>query len=110
MNYPAEYGYIDETLELDGDPLDILVISSEATFPGCIVPARIIGNLKIIDNGQEDNKIISVCAVDPRYKEVEELKDLSEFTLAEIRNFLKTINLYKELKLFVKNMKELKKL
>ncbi len=87
MNYPAEYGYIDETLELDGDPLDILVISSEATFPGCIVPARIIGNLKIIDNGQEDNKIISVCAVDPRYKEVEELGDLSEFTLAEIRNF-----------------------
>ena len=78
MNYPAEYGYIEETLELDGDPLDILVISSEATFPGCIVPAKIIGNLKVLDNGQEDNKIISVCAVDPR---------LSEFTLAEIKNF-----------------------
>ena len=58
MNYPAEYGYIEETLELDGDPLDILVISSEATFPGCIVPAKIIGNLKVLDNGQEDNKII----------------------------------------------------
>ena len=77
MNYPAEYGYIEETLELDGDPLDILVISSEATFPGCIVPAKIIGNLKVLDNGQEDNKIISVCAVDPRYKEVEKLEDLS---------------------------------
>ena len=87
MNYPAEYGYIEETLELDGDPLDILVISSEATFPGCIVPAKIIGNLKVLDNGQEDNKIISVCAVDPRYKEVEKLEDLSEFTLAEIKNF-----------------------
>lgn len=87
MNYPAEYGYIENTLELDGDPLDILVISSEATFPGCIVPARIIGNLKLIDNGFEDNKIIAVCAVDPRYQEVEKLADLSEFTLAEIRNF-----------------------
>lgn len=87
MNYPAEYGYIDETLELDGDPLDILVISSEATFPGCIVPAKIIGNLKLFDNGQEDNKIIAVCAVDPRYQEVERLEDLSEFTRAEIKNF-----------------------
>ena len=63
------------------------MISSEATFPGCIVPAKIIGNLKVLDNGQEDNKIISVCAVDPRYKEVEKLEDLSEFTLAEIKNF-----------------------
>lgn len=87
MNYPAEYGYIDETLELDGDPLDILVVSSEATFPGCIVPAKIIGNLKLLDNGQEDNKIIAVCAVDPRYKEIKKLDDLSEFTLAEIKNF-----------------------
>ena len=48
MTYPAEYGFIEETLELDGDPLDILVISSEATFPGCIVPTRVIGNLKIL--------------------------------------------------------------
>ena len=45
MAYPAEYGYIPNTLELDGDPLDILVISSEATFPGCVVPAKIIGVL-----------------------------------------------------------------
>ena len=87
MNYPAEYGYIEDTLELDGDPLDILVISSEATFPGCIVPARVIGCLTLYDNGKLDHKIISVVAVDPRYNEINNLNDLSEFTLDEIKDF-----------------------
>ena len=87
MTYPAEYGYLDETLSPDGDPLDILVISSEATFPGCIVPARIIGYLKVIDNGYEDYKLISVVNVDPRYNDINTLEDLSEFTLEEIKDF-----------------------
>ena len=87
MTYPAEYGYIPNTLELDGDPLDILVISSEATFPGCVVPAKIIGVLTLIDNGLIDHKIISVVAVDPRYNEINKLSDLSEFTLEEIKDF-----------------------
>ena len=87
MNYPAEYGYIDETLSPDGDPLDILVISNEPTFPGCIVPARIIGYLHMIDNGYDDYKIISVVSVDPRNNDINELSDLSEFTLKEIKNF-----------------------
>ncbi len=87
MSYPAEYGYIENTLAKDGDPLDILVISSEPTFPGCIVPARVIGYLSVIDNGHEDYKLISVVNVDPRYNEVKCLNDLSNFTLAEIKNF-----------------------
>ncbi len=87
MGYPAEYGFIDETLANDGDPLDILVIGTEPTYPGCIIPARVIGVLKIIDNGFEDYKIISVVDVDPRYDEIKELSDLSGFILDEIRNF-----------------------
>ena len=87
MSYPAEYGYIENTLANDGDPLDILVISSEATFPGCVVPARVIGYLKMIDNGFEDYKLISVVAVDPRYNEINKLSDLSNFTLEEIKDF-----------------------
>ncbi len=102
MNYPAEYGYIENTLALDGDPLDILVISSEPTFPGCVVPARIIGYLSVIDNGYEDYKLISVVAVDPRYDDVKCLNDLSNFTLEEIKNFFQnyktlqniTVNVY----------------
>lgn len=87
MTYPAEYGYLDETLSPDGDPLDILVISSEATFPGCIVPARVIGYLNVIDNGYEDYKLISVVNCDPRYDDINNLDDLSPFILEEIKDF-----------------------
>lgn len=87
MSYPAEYGFIDNTLAKDGDPLDILVIGSEPSYPGCIIPARVIGALKMLDNGKEDYKIISVVAVDPRYNEVNKLDDLSSFVLDEIKNF-----------------------
>ena len=73
MSYPAEYGFIDDTLSDDGDPLDILVITNSPTFPGCIVPARILGYLKVIDNGYDDYKLISVVDVDPRFSEIESL-------------------------------------
>ena len=87
MGYPAEYGFLEGTLALDGDPLDILVIGTEPTYPGCIVPARVVGYLEAIDNGFEDYKLISVVDVDPRYNEVNELGDLSPFILDEIKNF-----------------------
>ncbi len=103
MNYPAEYGYLENTLSPDGDPLDILVITSEATFPGCIVPARVIGFLRVVDNDYEDYKIISVVAVDPRYNEVNNLADLSEFTLDEIKNFFEN---YKTLQKITVEVKE----
>lgn len=87
MGYPAEYGFLEDTLALDGDPLDILVIGTEPTYPGCIVPARVVGYLMVVDNGNEDYKLISVVDCDPRYDEIKELKDLSPFILDEIKNF-----------------------
>lgn len=87
MGYPAEYGFLENTLALDGDPLDILVIGTEPTYPGCIVPSRVIGYLEAIDNGFEDYKLISVVDVDPRYDGVNKLEDLSPFILEEIKNF-----------------------
>lgn len=102
MTYPAEYGYIAQTLANDGDPLDILVISSEATFPGCIVPARVIGCLEMYDNGKEDFKIISVVDVDPRYKEINKLEDLSSFTLQEIKNFFENYKTLENIEVIVK--------
>lgn len=87
MTYPAEYGFIDNTLSLDGDPLDILVLTSEPTFPGCVVPARIVGFLETNDNGFGDNKIIAVNAVDPRFNDINEIEDIKEHTLIEIKDF-----------------------
>ncbi len=89
MSYPAEYGMIENTLAPDGDPLDILVIGSEPTFPGCTVPARILGYLSTRDNGKEDYKLISVVECDPRFYHVQVLSDLSPFVLQEIADFFR---------------------
>ncbi|MEC9484946.1 MAG: inorganic diphosphatase [Candidatus Izemoplasma sp.] len=94
MTYPAEYGYIENTLAEDNDPLDILVISSSKTFPGCIVDARVVGYLNMIDNGEPDQKIIAVMNKDPRFSHINEINDIQEHTLREIKHFFKT---YKDL-------------
>ena len=94
MTYPAEYGYLEETLALDNDPLDILVLSTSKTFPGCIVDARIVGYLDVIDNGEPDAKIIAVMDKDPRFSHINELTDIQQHTLREIKHFFKT---YKDL-------------
>ena len=87
MVYPTEYGIVENTLAPDGDPLDILVVCSEPTFPGCIVPARVLGYLEMLDNGKLDYKLISVVDCDPRYEDLHELGDLPGFVLKEIANF-----------------------
>ena len=87
MIYPAEYGVLEDTLAPDGDELDILVISSDPTFPGCTVPARVLGYLDMVDNGKLDYKLISVVDCDPRYGSIRELDHLDPFLLKEIANF-----------------------
>lgn len=87
MTYPSEYGYIDETLAPDGDPVDILVICEEASFPGCVVEAKVLGYLDTIDNGHGDPKIIAVNNVDPRCNFYNSLDELPKHSLIEIKNF-----------------------
>ncbi len=101
MVYPAEYGYIENTLAPDGDPLDILVIGTEPSYPGCIIPARVLGYLAMTDNGAEDYKLISVVACDPRYDEIRELKQLPSFTLKEIKNFFENYKILQKLEVTV---------
>ncbi len=94
MFYPAEYGYLENTLALDGDPLDILVIVSNPTFPGCVIETRVLGFLSMIDGGEEDSKLIGVPVNDPRFKDVQTLEDLPAHKLKEIAHFFKC---YKDL-------------
>ena len=98
MIYPAEYGIIENTLAPDGDPLDILVICSDPTFPGCTVPARVLGYLSMVDGGKLDYKLISVVDCDPRYDNVQELSDLSPFVLREISNFFANYKVLQDVK------------
>ena len=94
VHYPADYGFVTDTLGGDGDPLDALVVVEEPTFPGCIVPARPIGTLLMRDSKGEDEKILAVPVGDPRFDEIRELTDLPKHWLKEIETFFAT---YKEL-------------
>ena len=87
MTYPAEYGFIDKTLAADRDPLDILVLATTKTFPGCIVDARVIGYLDMIDSGDHDQKIIAVVDADPRFEDINDIDDIKELQLKEIKLF-----------------------
>lgn len=90
VTYPYDYGFIPNTLADDGDPLDGMVIIDQPTFPGCVITARPIGMLEMIDGGDRDEKILCVPAKDPRYAQVTSLKDVSEHRLAEIAEFFRT--------------------
>lgn len=101
MNYPTEYGIIENTLAPDGDPLDILVVATEPTFPGTVVPARVVGYLTMTDGGQEDYKLIAVVDCDPRYQDVTELHHLPSFLLKEIKNFFENYKVLQKIKVEV---------
>lgn len=85
--YPTEYGYIPSTLAEDDDPLDIMVIASSPTIPGCLIRARVIGALEISDTGEKDTKIIAAAENDPRMDHYQSLDDLSPAIKEEIVDF-----------------------
>jgi inorganic pyrophosphatase len=85
--YPADYGFIPHTLAEDGDPLDVLVLLDEPTFPGCHIRVRPVGVFWMEDEAGPDAKVLCVPANDPRSSQIEDLADLPEFLLAEIEHF-----------------------
>jgi inorganic pyrophosphatase len=90
VQYPYDYGFVPNTLADDGDPLDGMVIMDQPTFPGCVIAARPIGMLEMIDGGDRDEKILCVPDKDPRYSNVKSIKDLPQHRLDEIAEFFKT--------------------
>jgi inorganic pyrophosphatase len=92
--YPADYGFIPDTLGEDGDPLDALVLVQEPTFPGCLIRSRPVGMFRMTDEKGGDDKIICVPAGDPRQENLRELEDIPEFYRLEIHHFF---TVYKEL-------------
>lgn len=90
VHYPYDYGFIPNTLADDGDPLDGLVMIDEPTFPGCVIAARPIGMLEMIDSGDRDEKVLCVAVDDPRYSDYTSLKDVPAHRLDEIAEFFRT--------------------
>lgn len=86
--YPCDYGWICGTKgENARKPLNVLVMSTNPTFPGCLVVTRPIGALLMDDHSGEDHKVLSVAVADPRFDDVRSLNDLSRHTLLEIQHF-----------------------
>jgi inorganic pyrophosphatase len=92
--YPHDYGFIEETLGEDGDPLDALVLLDEPTFPGCLIRCRAIGMFRMRDEAGGDDKVLCIPAGDPRMDHIRELDDVSEFDRLEIQHFFEV---YKDL-------------
>ncbi len=94
MMYPADYGFIPETLALDGDPLDVLVLMNEPTFSGCVIEVKPIGVFHMADDKGPDEKIICVPVSDPIWNKLENLNDINPHLLKEITHFFQV---YKDL-------------
>jgi len=92
--YPADYGFVPETLEEDGDPLDVMVLVTNPTLPGCLIDTRVVGALEMIDNGSPDVKLLGVPIKDPRFSHVMHLNDVPPHVRREIEYFFQT---YKDL-------------
>lgn len=93
-HYPADYGFVPETLAEDGDPLDVMALVAEPTFPGCRIRVRIIGMLLMEDQGELDHKLIGVPAGDPRWDTTKGVDDLSADFRGELEHFF---TVYKDL-------------
>ncbi|CDZ90535.1 inorganic diphosphatase [Rhodococcus ruber] len=87
FGYPADYGYIENTLGEDGDPLDCMVLLPESVLPGVIVEARPVGMFKMVDEAGGDDKVLAVPAGDPRWDHVKDISDVSQFELDAIKHF-----------------------
>jgi inorganic pyrophosphatase len=92
--YPHDYGFVDETLGEDGDPLDALVLVQEPTFPGCLIRCRTIGMFRMTDEAGGDDKLICVPVADPRVDHLRDIYHMSEFDRLEVQHFFEV---YKDL-------------
>jgi len=92
--YPCEYGFVSNSLAKDGDPADIMALTGEPTFTGCVIEVRVVGMLKMIDHGVEDNKMLAVPVRDPHWSHIKKLKQVNKDRLNEIEHFFRV---YKQL-------------
>ncbi len=94
MHYPSDYGFVTETLALDGDPIDAMVLVSEPTFPGCLIEVKPIGLFKMYVEKGPDAKLLCVPVKDPIWNQINSLEDVNPHLLKEIEHFFQV---YKDL-------------
>lgn len=97
FRYPLDYGFIPQTRSEDGDHLDALVIGGEPLFPGCVVEARVIGMLNMVDSGEADAKILTVQAKNPRFSAIKTIKDIETYEPHLLKEVVHFMEHYKDL-------------
>ena len=94
QDYPFDYGFVPQTLWDDGDPLDVVVLTTYPLVPGIVAHVRPVAVINMVDSGESDAKIVGVPVEDPRFEHVKDLADVNKHTLKEIEHFFIT---YKKL-------------
>ncbi len=94
VQYPGDYGFFPQTFYDDGDPLDVLVMTNLPTFTGCWVEARPIGLFRMLDKGEQDDKVLAVLEYDPFFSDYRDYNDLPSHYLKEVEHFFQV---YKDL-------------
>jgi inorganic pyrophosphatase len=92
--YPTDYGFIPDTLSLDSDPLDVMVLVSEPTFPGCVIEVKPIALFRMEDDKGVDDKVLAVPCSDPNWNQLQTLDDVAKQMRDEIEHFF---SVYKDL-------------
>ena len=87
MAYPADYGFIEDTLGNDGDPLDAMVLLPQPVFPGVLIEARPVAMFQMVDEAGGDDKVLCVPAGDPRWDHITDLSDVPKLELDGIKHF-----------------------
>ena len=106
FQYPINYGFIPQTLGHDGDPLDILVLCSQSIQSLCLVEATVIGNMQMIDSGQQDDKIIAVATKDPSVNHISRMEELPHHFLLELKNFFEQYKVLENKKVEIDNFQD----
>ena len=106
FHYPANYGFIPKSLGYDNDPLDILVLCSQSLQPLCIVEATVIGNMQMIDNGEQDDKIIAVATNDPSVNHITDINEMPAHFFNELKHYFEQYKVLENKKVAIDNFQD----